>query len=129
MFLSLDLDAGESKLRLEPAHVLTPEKLFDRVWAVQLLEIVIGKLRQEFVEKGKADQFDKLQAFLTGRKEDALYERAGAELGLSQTALRQSVHRLRNRYRELLRVEVADTVAEEDEIEDEIRSLFAALAN
>ena len=127
--LSLDVATGEARMRWEPAHDLTPEKIFDRVWAVQLLEIVLGKLRREFVDKGLAADFEKLQTFLTGRNVDESYERVALELGKSQTALRQSVHRLRKRYRELLRAEVADTVGEEDEIDDEMRSLFAALAS
>ncbi len=125
--LSLDIAVGESKLRFEPTHNLTPEKIFDRAWAIQLLEIVVDRLRQEFATKGKAAEFDTLQAFMAGKHADASYEQAAAALGLSQAAVRQAVHRLRKRYRQLLREEVADTVASEDEIDDEIRKLFAAL--
>lgn len=125
--LSLDFAAGESKLRFEPAHDLTPEKIFDRAWAVQLLELVVGRLRQEFVDKGKATEFDALQPFLAGKHGDAPYERAATEMGLTIEAVRQAAHRLRKRYRELLREEVAGTVATNDEVEDEIRGLFDAL--
>jgi DNA-directed RNA polymerase specialized sigma24 family protein len=127
--VSLDVEAGESKLRFEPAHDMTPERIFDRAWAVQLLENVMGRLRQEFADKGKAAEFDILQAFLGGKQVDASYERAAAQLGLSQVAIRKAAHRLRKRYRELLREEVADTVAGAEDIEDEIRGLFAALEN
>jgi len=126
-FLSLDIEVGESKLRFEPAHNVTAEKIFDRAWAIQLLEIVVDRLRQEYASKGKAAEFDALHGFVAGKHADASYERAAAELELSQAALRQAVHRLRKRYRQLLREEVADTVMTADEIDDEIRNLFAAL--
>ena len=125
--LSLDLEAGESKLRYEPSHDLSPEKIFDRAWAVQLLELVVGRLRKEFSDKGKAGEFEILQAFLAGRPTDASYERAAADMGVSLAAVRQAAHRMRKRYRELLRAEVAETVAKEEEIDDEIRGLFQAL--
>ncbi len=109
-------------MRFEPSHDLTPEKIFDRAWAVQLLELVVGRLRQEFADKGKASEFDALQSFLAGKHADASYDRAGADFGLSAAAVRQAVHRLRKRYRAVLRAEVAETVAGEDEIDDEIRA-------
>ncbi len=125
--LALDVEAGERKLRTEPSHDLTAEKIFDRAWAVQLLELVVDRLRQEFIAKGKAAEFDVLQSFLAGKHGDTSYEQAAAALGLAPAAVRQAAHRLRKRYRELLRQEVAETVASEDEIEDEIRGLFEAL--
>ena len=125
--LSLDVEAGERKLRVEPFHNLTPEKIFDRAWAVQLLELVVDRLRQEFTDKRKEAEFDTLQSFLAGKHADASYERTAAAMGLSPAAVRQAAHRMRKRYRELLRAEVAATVAGEDEIEDEIRGLFEAL--
>jgi RNA polymerase sigma-70 factor (ECF subfamily) len=125
--LALDVDAGERKLRFEPSHELTPERIFDRAWAVQLLELVVGRLRQEFADKGKASEFDIMQSFLAGKHKDLSYERTAAALALSVAAVRQAAHRLRKRYREMLRAEVAETVASEDQIDDEIRGLFEAL--
>ncbi len=125
--LSLDVESGELKLRVELAHDLTAEKIFDRAWAVQLLELVVARLRGEFEAKDKAAEFEILQSFLSGKKADASYEQAATDLGLSLDATRQAAHRMRKRYREILRAEVAETVAGEEEIEDEIRGLFAAL--
>jgi DNA-directed RNA polymerase specialized sigma24 family protein len=125
--LSLDVEAGETKLRFEPAHELTPERIFERAWAVQLLELVVSRLRKEFTDKGKGAEFDVLQPFLAGRHVDASYEQTAAALGWSLAAVRQAAHRLRKRYRAVLRAEVAATVAGEDEIDDEIRGLFEAL--
>ena len=127
--LSLDVDASESKIGFEPAHDETPERVFDRAWALRLLEIVFEKLKLEFTNKGKAAEFEQLQVLLTGKNEEFSYEQAATNLGMSDAAVRQLTHRLRKRYRELLRAEVADTVADEEEIEGEIRSLFTALAN
>jgi len=124
--LSLDIEAGESMLRFEPSHELTPDKIFDRAWAIRLLELVVLRLRAEFDAKGKRAEFEALQPFLAGKHADESYDRVAAELGMSPAAIRQAAHRLRKRYRELLRAEVAETVAGEDEIEDEIRGLFEA---
>ena len=127
--LSLDIEAGELKLGGARDRELTPEKAFDRAWAIELLELVMSRLQQQFSTKGKTAQFDILRPFLAGDREEASYETAAADLGMSQPAVRQAVHRLRGSFRELLRQEVADTVSSEDEIDDEIRGLFAALGN
>lgn len=126
--LSLNVEDGESKLRFEPSHELTPEKIFDRAWAVRLLELVVGRLQKEFADKGKAADFEYLKPFLAGKHADESYERTATDMGVSFAAFRQAAHRMRKRYRELLRAEVAETVASEDEIDDEIRGLFEALA-
>jgi RNA polymerase sigma-70 factor (ECF subfamily) len=128
--LSLDLEGCESKLASASghAHELTPEKVFDRAWAIELLEIVMGRLASESAAKGKAEQFEVLRSFLSGDS-DTSYEQAAATLGISQPAARQAVHRLRSRFGELLRQEVTDTVADENEVEDEIRGLFSALGD
>jgi RNA polymerase sigma-70 factor (ECF subfamily) len=125
--LPIDVEAGESRFRCEPSDAMTPERIFDRAWAVQLLELVVGRLRQEFADKGKVAEFDAFQSFLAGKSADSSYEQVAAEMGLSAAAVRQAVHRLRRRYAALLRAEVADTVAAEHEIDDEIRGLFESL--
>jgi RNA polymerase sigma-70 factor (ECF subfamily) len=123
--LSLDLNSGESRLRMEPAHDLTPERLFERQWVLTLLDLVMQRLQQECETAGKAGQFELLKEALAGGKERLPYAELAAELGMSEEGARQAASRLRKRYRELLREEVSQTVAEPEDIDDEIKSLFA----
>jgi RNA polymerase sigma-70 factor (ECF subfamily) len=125
--LSLDFQAGDSRYALEPAHEWTPERLFERQWALTLLEQVLAKLRAEFAKAGKEKHFEHLKAHLTGEAA-ASYADAAGELNMSEGAVKVAVHRLRGRYRELLRGEVAQTVANPEDVDDEIRRLFEALA-
>ena len=127
--IPLDFQSGESRYKLEPADELTPERLYDKQWALTLLEQVLARLREEFVRAGKQRHFEHLKYFLTGEKAPTSYAQAADELGLSEGAVKVSVHRLRQRYRELLRVEIAQTVAEPGEVEDEINSLFTVLGS
>ena len=127
--LSLDLDCGESRLRLEPSHDLTPERLFERQWVLTLLDLVMRRLLAECEASGKAEQFERLKGALTGDRERLPYAAVAAELGLSEEAARQAASRLRKRYRELLREEVTQTLAEPREVDDEIRSFFAILGS
>ena len=124
--LSLDFDAADERYRREPAHGHTPERLFERRWALTLLDQVLARLRQESVERGQEKLFDRLKVFLTGEAGPA-YRQVAKELGLSEGAVKVAVHRLRGRYRELLREEIGRTVVTAAEIDDEIRDLFAAL--
>ena len=126
-FISIDLDHAENRYRLEPADDLTPEKLFQRRWAVTLLEQVLEALRNESVRMGKGDQFDHLKGFLTGDKGLSSHRETAEKLGMSEGAVKIAVHRLRKRYRQLLREEIAKTLNLGDSIEDEIRELFQAL--
>ena len=127
--LSLDFDSGEARLQLEPQDDATPERLFERRWALSLLDSVMARLQSEHAAAGKARQFERLRDTLVGDRDAQPYAEIGAELGLSTDAARQAARRLRLRYRELLREAVAETVADPAEIDDEIRSLFAALAS
>jgi DNA-directed RNA polymerase specialized sigma24 family protein len=124
--VSLDATDAEGRYRTEPADDLTPEKLFERRWALALLQQVMGRLRAEFEAKGKGHLFDRLRGFLVGEK-GAGYRRASDELGLSEGAVKVAVHRLRQRYRELLHEEIGRTVGSAEEVEEEVRALFAAL--
>ncbi|HEV3260198.1 MAG TPA: sigma-70 family RNA polymerase sigma factor [Gemmataceae bacterium] len=125
--LSIDGQAAESRYRLEPAHSLTPEKLFERRWALTLLDQVLARLREEFVAAGKDKLFEQLKVFLTGDKPATRQGQAARELGMTEGAVKVAVHRLRGRYRELLQEEIARTLDDPGQVQDEICALFAAL--
>jgi RNA polymerase sigma-70 factor (ECF subfamily) len=127
--LSLDWQVGESRYAAEPADTLTPERVFERQWAITLLGRVIERLRAECVEKGRGKQFDHLKQFLSGSDRPGAYGTAAAGLGLSESAAKVAAHRLRQRYRELLRAEIAETVEKPEDVEEEIRSLFEAFGS
>lgn len=124
--VSLDLDAAETRYRHEPACPLTPEKLFARRWGVTLLDRVLARLREDYAARGKASWFDRLRLCLLGDKDVSSHEQAAAELGMTAGAVRVAVHRLRQQFRELLRAEIAQTVEGPEQVEEEIRDLFAA---
>jgi RNA polymerase sigma factor (sigma-70 family) len=127
--IPIDFTGAETICGGEPADRFTAEKIFERRWALTLLEQVLRRLREEFVHAGKEELFEQLKPTLTEASRAVRYAEIGARLHLSEGAVKVAVHRLRARYRELLRAEIAGTVAGADEIEDEIRSLFAALAD
>jgi RNA polymerase sigma-70 factor (ECF subfamily) len=124
--LSIDFRDADGRYAHEPAHGETPERLFERRWALALLEQVLARLRHEYETAGKGRLFGALKSRLTGDG-GAPYARAAAELGLSAGAVKVGVHRLRQRYRELLREEIAETLDAPAQVEEEIRALFAAL--
>lgn len=124
-FLSLDEEDAEGRYRHEPAHDSTPEKLFERRWALTLLDNALASLRDEYRRAGKLPQFDALQTFLSA--EATPYAEATAALRLSEGAVRVAVHRLRRRYGELLRAGIAQTVADPSEVEAEVAHLFEVL--
>jgi RNA polymerase sigma factor (sigma-70 family) len=126
--ISIDTTLGESSFRIEPADALTAEKIYERRWALALLEQVLRRLREEYTRDGKEKQFEQLKPTLTEASRSVPYAEIATRLGTSEGAVKVAVHRLRQRYRELLRAEIADTVASPGEIDDEIRNLFAALA-
>jgi RNA polymerase sigma-70 factor (ECF subfamily) len=126
--LSLGAADADGLYRAEPADALTPEKLFERRWALAVLRQVMTRLRDEFEAKGKGRLFDRLRGFLVGEK-GAGYRRAAVELGLSEGAVKVAVHRLRQRYRELLHEEIGRTVETPEQVEEEVRELFAALGS
>jgi RNA polymerase sigma-70 factor (ECF subfamily) len=125
--LPLDFATAESRFSREPAHSLTAEKAFARRWALTLLEQVLLQLRSEFIAAGKADLFDHLKVVLSGQQGSASYAGLAADLEMTEGAVKVAVHRVRRRYRELLRTQIARTVADPELIDDEIRELFAAL--
>jgi RNA polymerase sigma-70 factor (ECF subfamily) len=124
--IPLDFQAAERRYNAEPCSAVTQEKLFERRCALALLDQVLGRLREEFDREGRAVFFGRLKVFLTGEKAAASYQEVAGELGMSAGAVKVAVHRLRGRYRELLREEIARTVDRPEDIEGEIRDLFAA---
>jgi RNA polymerase sigma-70 factor (ECF subfamily) len=122
----LDFDQAERTYSLEPYHTLTPEKHFDRRWAVTLLNQVVVQLRDESIQGGRAQLFEMLKGFLSGEGATVSYAEAAAALNMSEGAVRVAVHRLRARYRDLLRAQIGRTVNHPSEIDSEIRELFAA---
>jgi RNA polymerase sigma factor (sigma-70 family) len=124
--LSLELSSGEDRYQREPAHDETPERIFERRWALSVLDRVVVRLRDEFVQHGRPEHFERLKMFLLG-KSDAPYAALAHEMNTSEGALKVAIHRLRKRYRELFRQEIADTVADPGEVESELRFLAAAL--
>ena len=127
-FVPLDAGDAETRYGVDPAHLESPDRLFERRWALTLLDLVLARLRAEHEAAGKAELFDALKGCLTGDRAELPYAELGSKLGLSEGAVKVAVHRLRQRYRGLLRAEVAHTVASEQEVEDELRHLFHALA-
>ena len=124
--VSLD-DTAEDRFKREPVSNVSPEKIFEQRWAVTLLEQAFARLQGEFVSAGKAQIFEELKAFLAEGSSSGDYAPVAAKLGLSANAVAVTVHRLRQRYRELVRAEIANTVSSPAEIEEEMRNLFAAL--
>jgi RNA polymerase sigma-70 factor (ECF subfamily) len=124
--VSLDDDA-EAHYGREPADPLTAEKLFDRRWALTLLDRVLARLGSEMAGMGKAAQFEALKFCLSGEKH--AYGEIALSLGMTEGAVKVAVHRLRERYRALIRAEIAETVADPSEVDAELRDLFAALSD
>jgi DNA-directed RNA polymerase specialized sigma24 family protein len=127
--LSLDWEDAETRYQIEPADRVSPDKLYDRAWAVMLLEKVIGRLRDESAAEGKTTLFECLKPFLMIGKGAIPHAKAAADLGLNEGAARVAVHRLRRRYRQLLRDEIAQTLSDPAAVEDELRALFGAFAD
>lgn len=125
-FFSLDEETAEGRFQLEPAENLTPEKTFDRRWAEIILSRALDRLCNECDGGEKKRRFDEVKVFLMGEKGAETLGMAAARLNLSLAALKGLVHRLRRRFRELIRDEIAQTVAGPEEIEQEIRELFTA---
>jgi RNA polymerase sigma-70 factor (ECF subfamily) len=127
--ISWDQRETETRFLAEPVDQSTPEKAFEKRWAVTVLEQVLERLREEFIAtSGKAERFERLKVLLWGEKGSPPYAEVAAEWGLSQGALKVVVHRMRRRYRELLRAEVAHTVARPEEVDDELRHLIAVMS-
>jgi len=123
----LEFDAAETRYIREPADTATPEQHYEWRWAMTLLETVVDRLRTEYVQDGKADLFAALNPCLVGDRTSQPYEALARKLGISEGTVKSAVHRLRQRYRQLLRDGIAQTVAGPGEVEAELRHLIVVL--
>ena len=127
MLIPLDFAAGEESYHREPADDETPDRIFERRWALTVIDHVLEGLRSEFEQQGRADYFDRVKVFLLGR-DAGPYTTVAAELNTSEGALKVAIHRLRKRYRDLFRQEIADTVADPADVDAELRYLANVLS-
>lgn len=126
--LPLDMVSAETRYGGEPAHHITPDQIFDRQWALTLLDTVLQQLRSEYEREGRAELFDGLRHCLIGGRESQPYARLAEHLRMTEGAVKVAVHRLRKRYRALLRATVAQTTATDSEVDEELKHLFAVLS-
>jgi DNA-directed RNA polymerase specialized sigma24 family protein len=122
--IALDALSAEERYRLEPQDRFSADQIFERRWALDLLESARQQLREDYLEAGRIERFDLLVGFLPGENSALNYDAIGARLGLTPNAVKQEVHRMRKRFGELLRAEIARTVASPEEVDEEIRHLI-----
>ena len=127
--ISLDALSAERRYALEPVDGLSADKLFERRWALTLLETVLARLEAEQREAGRAKLFEELKLSLIGGGRGTPYSEIATALGLSEAAVKVAVHRLKRRYREILELEIANTVASPEQIAEERRHLLAAVSS
>lgn len=127
ILFTLDFEQGEERYLCEPSHGLTPERIFERRWATELLDRTVERLRAEYVLTERAALFERLLPHLGGDAGMA-YEQLGSEVGMTAGAVKVAAHRLRKRCRELLRAEIGQTVASDGDIDEELHALFRAVA-
>jgi hypothetical protein len=125
--LSIDVDDAENRYRFEPADKMTPDRLFDRAWAMSLLDRVLGLLAEEYAAKGRSEVFERLKIVLTQGKGSVPAATLAVQLGKTEGAVNVAMHRLKIRYREILQELIATTLDDPSEVDDEIRSLFDAI--
>ena len=127
--LDIDADDAEGRYKREPAHHLTPERVFDRRWALTTLEQTLAALQRASEREGKAGLFEALRPTLTSDATGDVtpYRDVADRLGMTEGAVKVAAHRLRRQYRDLLRQGIAETVERPEDVDDEIRDLFAAL--
>lgn len=125
--LSLQFDTAETRLCREPADEVTPEQSFERRWVLTLLEGVLKQLEAEYGREGNGELFAQLNPCLVGDRQSLPYAELARKLGVSESAVKSAVYRLRQRYRKILREEIAQTVAEAGDVDEELRHLFVVL--
>ena len=126
--LSLDFSSAETSIAFQPVDEQTPERAFEKRWALTLLEQSLARLRQEYCDRSKEEIFERLKTTLTEGRGSVAYAELAERLCMNEASVKMAVHRLRQHYREVLRAEIAETVAKESEVEDELREVFRALS-
>ena len=127
--ISWDEQEAEGRYLNEPAEELTPERVFEKRWAATLLELVLKKMRSEFLVSGKAELFEAIKPHLWSEGPATSYSQLAVQLNMTVVAVKVTVHRLRHRYRDLLREEIAHAVETPSEVDDEIRHLIKAMSD
>ena len=125
--ISLDDDTAEARYLREPSHDATPEKLYEQSWALTVLETILHQLRKEYTAAGKGHLFEALQEHLIGDEDATAYASTAVQLGMKEGAVRMAVLRMRRHFGYLLRNEIAHTVAEPGELEEELRHLVVSM--
>jgi RNA polymerase sigma factor (sigma-70 family) len=123
----LEVETAEGMYQRELPDADTPEKLFERRWALTLLGRTLSRLRREFESSGRGATFGRLEGYLTGERETMPYAELARDLGMTEGAVKVAVHRLRRRFGALLREEIAETVSDPAQVDEEIRELFRVL--
>ena len=126
-FLSIDANVAEDRYATEPANEANPDAAYEQRWAVTLIEHVLATLRREYIAADKARLFEELKGFIWGDKSTASYAEIAGHLNLTEGTVKVAVHRLRQRFRQLLRAEVAHTVARPEDVDGELRHLIAVV--
>lgn len=127
-FIPLEVRDAEDRFRFEPVDLCSPDKLFERRWALTLLDRVLVRLKDEFAEAGKSAQFERLSVYLVRKSGESTYAEAARELNQTEHAVKKAIQRMRQRLYALFREEVANTVATAAEVEDELRYLCQVIA-
>jgi RNA polymerase sigma-70 factor (ECF subfamily) len=126
---SLEGQTEDEDHPFEPAEGITPERVYEKRWATTLLEHVLGKLQADYESAGMAALFNELKVYVWGEKSGFSYADIAAHLGLSEGAVKVAAHRMRQRFRQLLRAEIANTVADPNEVDAELQYLFEVIAS
>jgi RNA polymerase sigma factor (sigma-70 family) len=125
--LSLDVEGAERRFGLQSPAGMTPEEVFEQRWAVTIMNRALTRLRKDSAESGRAPQFEVLRQYLTSAEASVSYREAARELGMTEGAVKMAVHRLRQRFGQVLRAEVAETVVDPADVEDELRQLLSTV--
>lgn len=129
IIIPIDLQTDETSAGIDPADNATADKIFDRRWAMTLLDQVMARLARDYADRERGDIFESLRGVLIKDKDSLPYSEIALQLGMTEAAIKMAVQRMRAHYRELLREEIAKTVVSEDQIDEEIRHLFVTFSN